>query len=155
MNATTTSWTPAPTCTGIFWNRSMICALPDGPLAWSAQSSGPPIEFRNTILPSIIITSVLYLTFAARMRPVAGSIRRVAGWTLVYVAVAGTADLLLGTNYGFLRAKPNVATLFDSMPPWPWYIAESFAVGIAAMLILYAPFYLADRVRALGAQGAR
>ena len=104
---------------------------------------------------AIIITSVLYLTFAARMRPIAGSIRRVAGWTLAYVAVAGTADWWLGTNYGFLRAKPNAATLFDHMPPWPWYIAESFAVGIAAMLILYAPFYLADRIRALGAQGAR
>ena len=102
-----------------------------------------------------IIASVLYLTFATRMRPIAGSIRRVAAWTLAYVAVAGAADWLLRTNYGFLRAKPNVATLFDSMPPWPWYIAESFAIGIAAMLVLYAPFYLADRVRALGAQGAR
>ncbi len=104
---------------------------------------------------AIIITSVLYLTFASRMRPVAGSIRRVVVWTIFYVAVAGTADWLLGTNYGFLRAKPGVVTLFDSMPPWPWYIAESFAIGIAAMLILYAPFYLADRIRALGAQGAR
>ena len=104
---------------------------------------------------AIIITSVLYLTFASRMRPVAGSIRRVIAWTLAYVAVAGMADWLLGTNYGFLRAKPGVATLFDSMPPWPWYIVESFAIGLAAMLILYVPFYLADRVRAPGAQGAR
>ena len=96
---------------------------------------------------AIIITSVLYLTFALRMRPVAGSIRRVIAWTLAYVAVAGTADWLLGTNYGFLRAKPQVATLFDSMPPWPWYIAESFLIGVSAMLILYVPFFAADRLR--------
>jgi hypothetical integral membrane protein (TIGR02206 family) len=102
-----------------------------------------------------IITSVFYMTFALGMRPVAGSIRRVILWTLSYVAVAGTADVLLGTDYGFLRAKPAAATLFDAMSPWPWYIAECFAIAIAAMLILYAPFYLAGRVRSLGAQGVR
>ncbi len=96
---------------------------------------------------AIIITSVLYLTFALRMRPVQGSIRRVIAWTLCYVAIAGTADWLLGTNYGFLRAKPHVATLFDSMPPWPWYIAECFVIGVAAMLVLYAPFRLAARLK--------
>jgi hypothetical integral membrane protein (TIGR02206 family) len=93
------------------------------------------------------VTSVLYLTFALRMRPVKGSILRVAQWTIGYVAVAGAADWLLGTNYGFLRAKPQAATLFDAMAPWPWYIAESFVIAIAAMLVLYAPFWLADRLK--------
>lgn len=96
---------------------------------------------------AIIITSVLYMTFGLGMRPVKGSIARVVNWTLAYVAVAGTADWLLGTNYGFLRAKPSVATLFDSMPPWPWYVAESFLIGLVAMLLLYAPFFIADRLR--------
>jgi hypothetical integral membrane protein (TIGR02206 family) len=94
-----------------------------------------------------IIASVLYVTFGLGMRPVPGSIRRVLLWTLAYVAVAGTADWLLGTDYGFLRAKPAVATLFDAMPPWPWYIGECFAIGVAAMLVLYAPFFIADRWR--------
>ena len=96
---------------------------------------------------AIIITSVLYLTFALRMRPVEGSIRRVIVWTLSYIAVAGTADWLLGTDYGFLRAKPHVATLFDSMPPWPWYIAECSGIGVVAMLLLYAPFWIAERLK--------
>jgi hypothetical integral membrane protein (TIGR02206 family) len=104
---------------------------------------------------AIIITSVFYMTFALGMRPVAGSIRHVAIWTLAYVAVAGSADRLLHTNYGFLRAKPATATLFDALAPWPWYIAECFAIALAAMLILYAPFYLGDRLRIPGAQGAR
>jgi hypothetical integral membrane protein (TIGR02206 family) len=95
---------------------------------------------------AVIIASVLYMTFGLRMRPVAGSIRRVILWTLAYVAVAGTADWLLGTDYGFLRAKPKVATLFDSMPPWPWYVAESFLIGVVAMLVLHAPFFVADRL---------
>jgi len=104
---------------------------------------------------AVIITSVLYLTIALHMRPLKGAIVRVAAWTLAYVAVAGAADWLLGTNYGFLRAKPRVATLFDAMAAWPWYIAESFLIGLAAMLVLYAPFYLADRMRLRGARHAR
>ncbi|HEY1629760.1 MAG TPA: TIGR02206 family membrane protein [Rhizomicrobium sp.] len=94
-----------------------------------------------------IIASVLYLTFGLFMRPVVGSIRRVLIWTLSYGAVAGAADWLLGTNYGFLRHKPDVATLFDAMPPWPWYIGECFVIAVAAMLLLYAPFFVADRLR--------
>jgi hypothetical integral membrane protein (TIGR02206 family) len=99
---------------------------------------------------AIIITSVLYLTFALRMRPVRGSIARVIAWTLGYVAVAGTFDWLAATNYGFLRHKPQTATLFDAMAPWPWYIAESFVIAIVAVLVLYAPYWIADRVRRLG-----
>ena len=96
---------------------------------------------------AIIITGVLYLTLGLRMRPVAGSIRRAVAWSLAYVAVAGTTDWLFKTNYGFLRAKPTASTVFDLMPAWPWYIAECFGIGLAAMLILYAPFAIADRVR--------
>lgn len=96
---------------------------------------------------AIIITGVLYLTLGLKMRPVPGSLGRVIAWSVAYVAVAGAADWLLGTDYGFLRAKPRVATLFDSMAPWPWYIGECFAIGVAAMLILYAPFFIADRMR--------
>jgi hypothetical integral membrane protein (TIGR02206 family) len=96
---------------------------------------------------AIIITSVLYMTFGLKMRPTLQSFQRVVLWTLLYVAVAGAADRLLGTNYGFLRAKPQVATLFDSMPPWPWYIAESFAIALVAMALLYLPFFVRDRLQ--------
>lgn len=100
---------------------------------------------------AIIITGVLYLTFALRMRPVGGSIARVIQWTLGYVAVAGAFDWIFGTNYGFLRHKPQAATLFDALAPWPWYIAECFAIAVAAMLVLYAPYWISDRVRRLHA----
>ncbi len=96
---------------------------------------------------AIIIASVLYMAFALGMRPVAGSLGRVIAWTLAYIAVAGAADWLLGTDYGFLRAKPAVATVFDAMPPWPWYIAVSFLIGVGAMCLFYAPYFIADRTR--------
>jgi hypothetical integral membrane protein (TIGR02206 family) len=94
-----------------------------------------------------IIASVVYLTFGTKMRPVAASIPRVAGWTLVYAAAAGLIDWALGTNYGFFRAKPGHATLFDFMPDWPWYIPEVVALGIAAIFVLYTPWFVIDRLR--------
>lgn len=94
-----------------------------------------------------IIAAVLYLTLGLRMRPVPKSILRVIGWSLAYLAAAGATDWLLDTNYGFLRAKPHQATLYDALAPWPYYIPETVLIGIASALILYAPFLILDLVR--------
>jgi hypothetical integral membrane protein (TIGR02206 family) len=94
-----------------------------------------------------IIGAVLYLTFGSRMRPVPASIPRVIAWTLVYAAAASLTDWLLAVNYGFFRAKPGHATVFDFLSPWPAYIPEMIGLGIAAIAILYAPWLLADAIR--------
>lgn len=94
-----------------------------------------------------IIVSVAFLTFAGKMRPYLGSLARVAGWSLFYAALAGLADWTLGTNYGFLRAKPAHPTLLDVMASWPWYLPELFGAGVLFMLLWYAPFAIIDLVR--------
>ncbi|MEJ0042764.1 MAG: TIGR02206 family membrane protein [Rhizomicrobium sp.] len=95
-----------------------------------------------------IVAAVLYLVFGSGLRPVPASIPRVVAWTFGYAAAAAAADWLLGVNYGFFRAKPGHATVFDLMPAWPWYIPEAIALGILATLVLYIPWYIADRMRA-------
>ena len=99
------------------------------------------------VFHSGIIASVLYLTFGIGLRPVPASIPRVVLWSLVYAAVAGLADWRLGTNYGFLRAKPPFASVFDLMPAWPWYIPVLVALGLASTLVYYAPWFVLDLVR--------
>lgn len=94
-----------------------------------------------------IIVSVIFLTLAARMRPYLGSLWRVTAWSLVYAAAAGCADWILGTDYGFLKAKPTHPSLLDYMAPWPWYLPEVFLAGIFFMLLWYAPFAIGDFVR--------
>jgi hypothetical integral membrane protein (TIGR02206 family) len=91
-----------------------------------------------------IIAAVIYLTLALRMRPWLVSIARVTGWTLLYGATAGLADWALGTNYGFLRAKPDHLTLLDYMAPWPWYLPELLIAGVLFMLFWYLPFAISD-----------
>lgn len=91
-----------------------------------------------------IIAAVIWLTVGMRMRPYLISVVRVTGWTLLYGAVAGTADWLLGTNYGFLREKPDHTTLLSYMSPWPWYLPELLLAGVLFMLFWYMPFAVAD-----------
>lgn len=94
-----------------------------------------------------IIAAVIYLTFGTHLRPVPASLPRVAAWTLVYAAAAALTDWLLGVNYGFFRAKPGHATFYDFLPDWPYYIPVTVALGIVSILILYAPWFIADQVR--------
>ena len=98
-----------------------------------------------------IIAAVLFLTFGMKMRPMPASLPRVICWTLFYALLAGFVDWKYGVNYGFLRAKPSHASLYDLMPAWPYYLPVVVALGLLSVLIYYAPFFLADRVRALRA----
>jgi hypothetical integral membrane protein (TIGR02206 family) len=96
---------------------------------------------------SLIIAAVVYLTVGERMRPMAASIPRAIGWSLVYAAAASVVDFALRTNYGFFRAKPGHATLFDFMPAWPWYIPIVVGLGFLSVLFFYAPWAAADALR--------
>jgi hypothetical integral membrane protein (TIGR02206 family) len=94
-----------------------------------------------------IIAAVLYLVFGRGMRPYLSSFPRVLGWTALYAAVAGAADAMLGTDYGFLRAKPaDHWTFLDLLSPWPWYLPELALAALAFMSVFYAPFFIRDRL---------
>jgi hypothetical integral membrane protein (TIGR02206 family) len=94
-----------------------------------------------------IIAAVLFLTVGMKMRPYPASIPRVIGWSLVYMAAAGITDWALGVNYGFMRAKPGHASLYDLMPGWPWYLVVVVVLALLSVMVCYAPFFVADRLR--------
>jgi hypothetical integral membrane protein (TIGR02206 family) len=95
-----------------------------------------------------VIAAVLYLTFGMGMRPIPASLPRVIAWSFAYLGAAGAVDWLLKVNFGYLRAKPVQASLLDALAPWPWYIGELAVLGVASVLIWYAPWFVADRIRA-------
>ncbi len=95
-----------------------------------------------------VIAAVLYLTFGSRFRPWPSSIPRVALWSLVYLVCALTVNWMFKTNFGYLSAKPPGPSLLDVLAPWPWYIGELAVLALLSILIYYAPFFVADRMRA-------
>ena len=94
-----------------------------------------------------IIVALLYLTLGSRLRPWPRQLPGIVAATLAYAGVAGLADFFLGTNYGFLRAKPANASLLDFLSPWPWYIPELVAIGLLSLALYYAPFAILDGLR--------
>jgi hypothetical integral membrane protein (TIGR02206 family) len=97
-------------------------------------------------LHASVIIAILFLTFGMRMRPRPGSVWRTWLWTQLFGLAAGGANLLLGTNYGYLRAKPARSSLLDFLGRWPWYILSLEALSLALFAALYSPFALGDRL---------
>jgi len=94
-----------------------------------------------------VIAAVLYMTLGMRLRPYPRSLPRVVAWTLFYGVAAGAVDWMFGVNFGFLRAKSKDPSVLDLLAPWPWYIAELVPIALVFILVLYAPFFVADRLR--------
>jgi hypothetical integral membrane protein (TIGR02206 family) len=98
-----------------------------------------------------IIIAVLFLTLGERMRPRPGAVRRVVLGTLVYMAAVTGVNLAVGSNYMYTLGKPPTASLLDAFGPWPWYLGPMIGLGILACLLMYLPFWWADRRRARAA----
>jgi hypothetical integral membrane protein (TIGR02206 family) len=90
------------------------------------------------------VVAALVLVVGRRIVPRPGAVWRVFGATVVVAVAAGTANLLTGGNYMWLREKPDEGSLLDVMGPWPWYIASAAAFGLLLFSVLAA---LAARVR--------
>jgi hypothetical integral membrane protein (TIGR02206 family) len=85
-----------------------------------------------------VIVAAVFLVYGCRVYPRAGAAWRVFAATLAFAAVAGAADAITDGNYMYLRAKPAHASLLSVMSPWPWYIVETAALGLAMLLALEA-----------------
>jgi hypothetical integral membrane protein (TIGR02206 family) len=94
-----------------------------------------------------VIAAVVYVTLTMGMRPVPMSIVRVLGWSAVYFVAALSVNLMLSTNFGYLRAKPEQPSLMDYMAPWPYYLAQLVVLAIIFCLVCYLPFFVIDRLR--------
>jgi uncharacterized membrane protein YwaF len=70
----------------------------------------------------------------------------------VYAVTVGLLNALLGTNYGFLCAKPPTASLMDYIGPWPWYVGSLWLLGLVFYFVLNLPFVL-QRRRAASTSG--
>jgi hypothetical integral membrane protein (TIGR02206 family) len=87
-----------------------------------------------------VVMAALYGVAALKLRPRAGSLRRVCAATLIFAAAVSLANAALSTNYAFLCAKPPVASLMDSLGPWPWYILSMMGLAFVLFWLLSLPF---------------
>jgi hypothetical integral membrane protein (TIGR02206 family) len=121
---------------GALAGTSMALLTPD---LWEAFPSFSTVQF--FVAHGLVVVTVLYMIWSGEARPRPGSIWRAMLALNIFAAVVGALDFFLNTNYMYLRAKPENASLLDYFGPWPWYIAvaEVFALGL--FTLLYVPFW--------------
>jgi uncharacterized membrane protein YwaF len=95
------------------------------------------------------VVAAVLLVVGRGIHPRPGAVARVFGATLIVAAAAGTANLLTGGNYMWLREKPDTWSLLDVMGPWPWYILSAAVLALVLFTLLALPF----RRREAGAGG--
>lgn len=88
-----------------------------------------------------IIVGIVFLSLVFAMRPSRGCVPRMILAGTVYMAAVGCFDWLTGSNYGYLCHKPQGASLFDVLGPWPWYLVSVWFLGVVLILVFYAPFF--------------
>jgi hypothetical integral membrane protein (TIGR02206 family) len=86
------------------------------------------------------VWAAVHLTWGRRLWPDWRSYRiaivGTAGWAACVVAV----NLAASTNYGYLNAKPNAASILDLLGPWPWYVLAESAIIAAGWALLTWPW---------------
>lgn len=110
----------------------------------SPELNGPDFpspEFLSFFgIHSLVVWAAVYLTWGVGLRPDWRSYRVTVlvtiGWGVVMFAV----NHVVGTNYGFLNAKPQVASLLDVLGPWPWYLLSELVLGAAVWALITWPW---------------
>ncbi len=89
-----------------------------------------------------IVAAALYIPVVLGWRPrspIWKSPVEVFLWSVVYLAVALTANSLLGTNFGFVSRPPDNPSLIDHLGAWPWYLLWMAAIAMALYFLLALP----------------
>jgi hypothetical integral membrane protein (TIGR02206 family) len=91
-------------------------------------------------LHGLVLAAAAVLVFGLGLRPRPGAPRRAFLATAGWAALAGAANLALGTNFMYLRRKPAADTPLDWMGPWPLYILTGAVVALVLFECLALPF---------------
>lgn len=106
----------------------------------------PHFRFFQTFLShGLIVTAAVYMTVVEGYRPTWKSMLRAALWMNAYMLGTYFFNDAIGSNYLMLNGKPDVPSLLDFLPQWPWYIVWMEIIGLVTFLCLYLPFILKDR----------
>jgi hypothetical integral membrane protein (TIGR02206 family) len=107
----------------------------------------PHFRYFQTLLShGLIVTASIYMTAVEGFRPACKSMLKAALWMNMYALGIYFVNDALGSNYLMVNAKPDVPSLLDLLPEWPWYILWMEGMGIITFLLLYSPFFVKSRV---------
>lgn len=104
----------------------------------------------------LVVWAAVWLTWSPGGHISWRGFRFAVGVTLVWAAAVMVLNAFLGTNYGFLNAKPAGGSVLDLFPPWPWYVAVQLVVVSGAWALMTWPWVRArSRIGRAAPSGGR
>ena len=101
----------------------------------------PHFRFMNTWFShSLLVISGLWVVFVEGYRPVLSDVWKCLIAIHIYAIPVYFVNKALGSNYLYVGAKPETASLLDFFPEWPGYFF--FLQGLLAIIMMgmYLPF---------------
>jgi hypothetical integral membrane protein (TIGR02206 family) len=95
--------------------------------------------FQYFVAHSGIVVGVLFATWGLRMRPTLGGLFRAFVCVNLFALGVGVFNVVMGSNYMFLREPPETASPFF-FAPWPWYIPILDLVALGMFFAVLSPF---------------
>ena len=86
----------------------------------------------------LTVWAAIYLSFGLGLGPDWRGYRTSLALTAAWAASVYAFNLVAGTNYGYVNAKPNSASVLDLLPGWPWYVlAEAAIIAVVWALLTW------------------
>ena len=101
--------------------------------------------FRYWIAHLGLLAVIFYFIFVFNMQPKLKSVFKSFLALQVYVVFMVLVNNLLDANYFYLNEKPKSTSLLDYFGEWPYYILVGQLIIIPLFLLIYLPFFLANR----------
>ena len=95
--------------------------------------------FQYFVAHSGIVVGVLFATWGLRMRPTLGGLFRAFVCVNLFALGVGVFNVVMDSNYMFLREPPETASPFF-FAPWPWYIPILDLVALGMFFAVLSPF---------------
>jgi hypothetical integral membrane protein (TIGR02206 family) len=130
---------------GTLAGTTMALLTPDLPGPFPSFST---VQF--FISHGLVVASILFLVGAKQARPRTGSVWRAMVGLNLFAVFAAAFNAAFGTNYMYLRSKPESPSLLDYLGPWPWFLLSGEVVALALFALLWFPFRSSRRFDASG-----
>ena len=112
------------------------------------QTFPDPRWFGFWIRHIFVVWAAVYLVWGLGIRPTWRLYRTTVVAVLVWAAVAYTFNVVMDTNYGYLRRKPASGSALDLFGPWPWYVLIAMAVLLTVWALIFTLPWEMARARA-------
>lgn len=88
----------------------------------------------------LVIWAAVHLVWGLDLAPGWREYRFAVAVTVAWAAAVFAVNLVAGTNYGYLNAKPAAASVLDLLGPWPWYLVAEAALVVAVWALITWPW---------------